>query len=477
MPDAMTDAPRGRFPRRLALAAFASLAAAALTPGAAQPAPPAWMRGAAVYEVNVRQATPEGTFAAFRSRLPRLRAMGVEVLWFMPIQPIGVLQRKGRLGSYYSIRDYRGINPEFGTAADFRALVADAHRRGFKVILDWVANHTAHDAAWVATHPDWYVRRADGTISNPIGDDGKETDWTDVAELDFGRPSMRRQMLADMVWWVRTYGLDGFRCDMAHLVPGDFWREARAELDRVRPGLFLLAESEEPTLHPAFHATYAWGFHHLLNDVGRGRAPAGALLEHLAKDRARFPASAMRLTFTTNHDENSWAGSEFERLGPNALAAWVVAATVERSLPLVYTGQEDANAKRLAFFEKDTVRPGGAPLDDFFRTLLTLKRRTPALHNAPWGGAQATLAHEAGDRVLAFTRGGEGSAVAVFVNFRDAPATVAYRGLTAPGAYVDAFSGVREALGATGTVSVPAHGWRVFSRQGLPPGPPGRTAR
>lgn len=246
--------------RTLVLAMFAgSLALAACTPAApaagtrpdsvagaagaiTQADHPEWSKNAVIYEVNIRQYTPEGTFTAFTKELPRLKALGVDILWIMPVQPIGKMNRKGSLGSYYSIADYTAINPEFGTEADFKAMVDAAHAQGLKVILDWVANHTAFDHHWASEHKDWYTLRADGSISRAIDQAGKETDWSDVADLNYANQDMRRAMLAEMRWWVDSTGIDGFRCDVAGFVPHDFWAEMRTTMRAIRPDLFFLAE-------------------------------------------------------------------------------------------------------------------------------------------------------------------------------------------------------------------------------------------
>src|SRR3954469_10247168 len=228
-------------------APYGSGAPAAMAPAAAASADagfhPAWARNAVMYEVNVRQYTPEGTSTSLERHLPRLKAMGVDILWLMPIQPIGVKNRKGSLGSYYSISNYTAVNAEYGTDADFRHFVDAAHAQGMKVVLDWVANHTAFDHGWITQHPDWYVHRADGTISNARDNEGRETDWTDVAELDYDRPAMRQAMIGEMRWWIERMKVDGFRCDVAGGVPMDFWMQARTALKAVRPDLFLLAEA------------------------------------------------------------------------------------------------------------------------------------------------------------------------------------------------------------------------------------------
>ena len=427
------------------------------------PPPPDWSRTAVMYEVNVRQYTPEGTFAALETHLPRLRDLGVDILWLMPVQPIGRLHRKGSLGSYYSVADYTAINPEHGTEADFRRFVDAAHAQGLKVILDWVANHSAHDHPWTA-RKDWYVLRADGTISNARDNEGRETDWTDVAELNYDNPAMRRAMIDEMKWWLDTMRIDGFRADVALGVPSDFWVEARRALVAARPDVFLLAEAESPESHVAFHATYGWELHHVLNQIAQGKESTAKLDEYFARQERTYPASAFRMYFTSNHDENSWNGTEFERMGANHLPAFVLSATARSSMPLLYTGQEASNRKRLRFFEKDTVDWSGPSLAGFYRAMFELKEREEALWNGAWGGTHTALRTDGGGRVYAFTRSRGRSSVLVAVNFADTPARVTYDGLPRPGDYTDWFSKARLSLAATGTLDIPANGYRVLVR-------------
>jgi glycosidase len=438
--------------------------AAAGMPSANPSFHPAWSKSATIYEVNVRQYTPEGTFAALQRHLPRLKRMGVDILWLMPVQPIGHKNRKGSLGSYYAVADYTAINAEYGNEADFRRFVDAAHAQGMRVILDWVPNHTAHDHEWIAAHPDWYVHRADGSISNARDNEGRETDWTDVAELDYDKPAMRQAMIGEMRWWLDTMKIDGFRCDVAGGVPMDFWEQARTALKADRPDVFLLAEAEDPGMHQAFDATYGWELHHLLNEIAQGKQGTGVLDGYFARQRAAYGPGPYRMYFTSNHDENSWNGTEFERMGANHQAAFVLASTVERSFPLVYTGQEASMNKRLRFFDKDTVDWNGPSLAAFYTTMFDLKHRNPALANGPWGAPQTTLATNGGDRVYAFTRTQGGNTVLVAVNFGDGPAHAAYTALGQPGAYTDWFSKARVTLAGAGTLDIPAHGWRVLVR-------------
>ncbi len=425
---------------------------------------PAWSKSAVIYEVNVRQYTPEGTLAAAQTHLPRLKQLGIDMLWVMPVQPIGKKNRKGILGSYYAVSDYTAVNPEFGTKADFKAFVDAAHAQGMKVLLDWVANHTAFDHTWITQHKDYYVTRADGTIINARDNEGHDTDWTDVAELNYENPAMRTAMIADMRYWVDSMNIDGFRCDVAGGAPTDFWVDAKRELQKSKPDLFFLAESEDPMIHAAFDMTYGWELHHLLNDIAQGKKTTAALTTYFAKQDTTFGKSAYRMYFTSNHDENSWNGSEFERMGANHMPAYILAATVQNSMPMLYSGQEVSLKKRLRFFEKDTVDWKGPSLASFYRAVFDLKHHEPALANGQWGGAQTVLSTNGGDRVYAFTRTQGPNTVLTAVNFGDSAVKAAYQGLTQPGEYADWFSKSKMSLAATGAVDIPAHGYRVLVR-------------
>jgi glycosidase len=450
--------------RALARAVLLPLAAAsALAAHAAHHArfsPPPWSEHAVLYEINVRQYTPEGTFSALRRHLPGLDSLGVDILWVMPIQPIGKLRRKGLLGSYYSIANYTAVDSTYGGDAAFRAFVDDAHRRGKKVILDWVANHTAFDHAWIAQHPEWYVHHPDGSISNARDNEDKETDWTDVAELDYGKPAMRAEMIRSMRWWLDTMHVDGFRCDVAGGVPIDFWIEAREALAKVKPNLFWLAEAESVKSHEAFDATYGWELHHLLNDIAQGKKPASSLDAYFEKQRQEYPPAALRMYFTSNHDENSWNGTEFERMGANHVPSFVLATTALSSIPLIYTGQEVSSHKRLRFFQRDTIDWSGPSLTPFYHSMVELKHTQRALASGVAGAPQRTIA--SGDRIYAFTRSRDGNTVLVALNFADAPAIVAYHDLASRGTFTDWISKRRLRLGESGTIDVPANGYRVL---------------
>lgn len=424
----------------LALAGMALHAPAAvaapplpLAEGASAVRHPAWAARAAIYEVNIRQYTPEGTFRAFEKHLPRLRRMGVDVLWIMPIQPISRKERKGSLGSYYAVSDYTAVNPEYGTEADFRHLVDAAHARGFKVILDWVANHTGWDHVWTTQHPDWYKRNAAGALEGYNYTDlstGKKEVWADVLGLDYAKPAVREAMVAAMAYWVRQAGIDGFRCDVAWTLPVDFWEMARARLDAIKP-MFLLAEADTPDLQRrAFDMTYDWTLFHLLIKVARGEADARDLARLYTDPPRRYPAGAYRMTFTSDHDENSWNGTDRELYGEGANAMAVLAATLP-GMPLVYSGQEAGLDKRLKFFDRDPIDwpKAGKPMprEAFYAGLLALKHRHPALASGVEPGNLEILDAGTPD-VFAFRRIKGADRVTVVVNLQGKAVTAAVDG-------------------------------------------------
>ena len=355
---------------------------------------------AVIYELNVRQLTPEGTFKAAIPHLETLRRMGIDIIWVMPPYPIGEVNRKGESGSYYSIRDYCAINPEFGTMADFDEFVARAHESGMRVILDWVANHTARDARWLDEKPaDWYERNEDGTPLIPF-------DWTDTAKLNYANHDVWQGQLDAMLFWVRKHKIDGFRCDMAMLVPLEFWQFVTAELRALRPDIFMLAEAEGVEFFDkAFDACYAWKLHHLLCDIAKSRCRVDVLRNYIYEDLAAYPADALRMMFTSNHDENSWNGSEFSRFGDAADAMAVATFLLPSTLPLVYTGQEFGYDHSFAFFEHDPL-PDIEPnaFTDLYRRLAELRHSNPALWSGEQRGEFIEIHNNAQDCMLSFVR-------------------------------------------------------------------------
>jgi 1,4-alpha-glucan branching enzyme len=371
---------------------------------------PEWAYNAVIYEVNTRQYTPEGNFHAFAEHLPRLKELGVDILWFMPIQPIGEKDRKGTLGSYYSIRDYTGVNSEFGTLEDFKAVVKRAQNMDMKVILDWVANHTSRDAVWVEAHPDWYVRDSLGELKVMY-------DWTDIAQLDYSKPEMREAMIASMLFWMRETGIDGFRCDVAGEIPTDFWSAAKDSLTALNPDIFLLAEAEKPELNESlFDAFYAWDFHHKMNRVAQGKENVDSLRASFARMSDRFAPHAIPMFFTSNHDENSWNGTEFERMG-EAAGSFAALTYMLPGMPLIYSGQEAGLNRRLAFFEKDLIDWGDPQgFGKFYRELNTFKKQHPALQAPERDGEMTEINNDQPGKVWSFKRTNEGDEVVCLFN-------------------------------------------------------------
>lgn len=358
---------------------------------------PEWSGHANVYEVNVRQYTSEGTINAFADSLTRLHDMGVKILWFMPLYPVGKEGRKGPLGSYYAIRDYCSINPEFGTLEDFKYVVKSAHELGMKVIIDIVANHTANDHHWVDEHPDYYNYHSDGCIVHPHG-------WDDTSGLNYDNKDLWHSMLDVMKYWLKECDIDGYRCDMAHLVPLEFWIWVRGKMMDEKEGLFWLAECQEPLYHLAFDATYTWRWMHASDEFMQGRMNLVHLAMVLYRSVTEFPCNALRLYFTTNHDENSWNGTAYEKYGDAALLFAVFTCTWN-SIPLIYSGQELPNMKRLKFFERDPIEwTDDIALHDFYKTLLTLKSTNPALCSADPDVFTHILSHPDDECVFAFSR-------------------------------------------------------------------------
>jgi Glycosidases len=383
---------------------------------------PDWTYSSVMYEVNIRQFSPEGTFAGVEAQLPRLKELGVDILWLMPMYEIGTEGRKGTLGSYYAISDYKKVNPEFGTMEDFEHLLAAAHKLGFKVILDWVANQTAPDNVWMTEKPaEFYERDADG---NAIW----EYDWTDTRSLNYDNEDVWWAQDDAMRFWLEK-GVDGFRCDAAGEVPAAFWKGILPKMNKDYPDIYLLAEAERDNLADAtetFDANYAWELHHLLNSLAQGRKTVADLKEYVTRDAARFPKEAFRLTFTSNHDENSWSGTEFEREGAAANACAVLCFTLPGSQPLIYTGQEIGLSRRLEFFEKDPITDWSAnEYTTFWKKLVDLKHNNPALAAGEKGGDIVWWELPEGlDGIVAFHREVKGNKVIVLANFGVAPPVI-----------------------------------------------------
>jgi glycosidase len=381
------------------------------SPKVQKSAPLAWTENANIYEVNIRQYTQDGTLNAFAKQLPRLKEMGVDILWLMPIYPIGEKNRKGSLGSYYSVQDYTAVGKEYGSLDDLKNLVHQAHQLHMHVILDWVANHTSWDHAWLTEHPDFYEKDDQGQYISPF-------DWTDVVSLDYNNQKMREAMRDAMVFWLKEADVDGFRCDVAGEVPTDFWNWLRPQLDEIKP-VFMLAEAEKPELlEKAFDMDYGWDFHHLMNQIAKGEKNAKDVWTYLAKEKESIPDHAYRMYFTTNHDENSWNGTTKERLGAATDAMALLTFTLA-DMPLIYSGQEAANAKRLAFFEKDTIEWNDYPKQGFYKKLTAFKHENAAFWNGLNGGEMIMLPTNQDDKVMAFKRIKADNDMMVLINLSD----------------------------------------------------------
>ena len=405
---------------------------------------PEWSYSAILYEMNIRQFTAEGTFRAASERLPFLRSIGVDAIWLMPIYPIGEEDRKGSLGSYYSIRDYKGVNPEFGSEADLRDFITKAHALGIKILFDWVANHTARDARWISERPvDWYERDSEGRAKVPW-------DWSDTAKLNYANREVWRGQIDAMRYWVEQFGIDGFRCDMAMLVPIEFWQEASAELHSIKSDIFMLAEAEEDNLFEgAFNMSYQWNIHHIMCDIAKGARRVWDLRNAMHAERQRYPREAMRLSFTSNHDENSWSGSEQSRFGRALEVMTAMTFLMPSTMPLIYTGQEVGYDHSFAFFDRDPIpeelyKEGYAT--ELYRRLADLKHSQRALDSGERGGDVIEIENNAKDCMMTFVREVDGSRVVAIVNL--SPYTIHADFCTGiyAGKYRDAISGERVIL-------------------------------
>jgi glycosidase len=419
--------------------------------------PVSWAHSTNIYEVNLRQYTAEGTFNAFAKHLPRLKDMGVQTLWFMPVQPIGILNRKGTMGSYYSISDYLTINPEYGTMDDFKILVNHAHDLGFKILIDWVANHAAWDHVWTKTYPEFFSKDEHNNFRPPY------PDWADVIHLNYHNQDLWTAMIDAMRFWVNEFDIDGFRCDMAHLVPLDFWMAARKELDNVKK-LFWLAETEEVNYHQAFDTSYTWEFLHKMEAYWKRETSIHGLESVLYKYDAAFPSSAMRLYFTSNHDENSHSGSEYQRMGDAARGFAVLCATWN-GIPLIYSGQELPNYEALRFFEKDPIQwTGEYKLHEFYKTLLNLHSTHPALRAADSNVKTYRVRTSDGENIFAFLRRNKDREVFVVLNLSADNCDVEITDPEVNGEFKNFFSGEVIDFTQTGIIALAAWNFLVMEK-------------
>jgi glycosidase len=422
----------------------------------AQTQHPSWSHQSNIYEVNLRQYSESGSFADFEKHLPRLKEMGVEILWFMPITPIGIKDRKmspSDLGSYYAVKDYKAVNPEHGTIADFKALVAKAHKMGFKVITDWVANHSSTDNKWVAEHPNFYTRDSSGKFLSPF-------DWSDVYKLNYRNSRMRDSMLDAMKFWIRETDIDGFRCDVAEEVPADFWKNSITQLRKMKE-LFMLAEGNKPWLHEVgFDATYNWDMMGKMAELYAGKINIHQFDSSINKGIRDFGPDAFRLYFTSNHDENSWNGTEFEKYGSAAACFAVFTQTIYQSVPLIYSGQEEPNKKRLKFFVKDPIQWGKYEMASFYKTLLNLRRENKALAAGSW---YDKLNSSNNNTIFAYLRANLEKRVLVLLNLSNSAQEFTIDNVHIKGKATDPFSKQKKKIKAKQKFSLPAWGYQVYA--------------
>ncbi len=415
---------------------------------------PAWIMQGNIYEVNVRQYTPEGTFKAFAKHLDRLKEMGVQTLWFMPIYPIGKIDRKGTLGSYYAISNYTAINPEFGSLQDWDELVQQCHEKGFKVIVDWVANHTSADHGWLTSHPDFYVQ--DSITHKALS----PFDWTDARKLNYKNPVLCDSMIASMEYWLNHSKIDGFRCDVASEVPEAFWTTCISKLRTGRP-VFMLAEGDVAWLHKAgFDASYTWYDFSVMKEIAKGAKPASFLDTPMNKIDTGFAKNALRLFFTSNHDENSWNKADYGTMPGESHAPFaVLTLTLRRSVPLIYSGQEEPFLDSISFFYKDTIHFEKYARANFYQKLLQLRKSNEALQSL---ASQTKVTTNAPDKVYAFVREQNGKKVLVVVNLSKDAVKATLSNAAIAGEATELFSNAKESVKDGQVMDLKPWDYKVF---------------
>ena len=426
-------------------------------PAAAETRHPAFAYYGTIYELNTRQFTPEGTFRAAEAHLPELKDLGVEIIWFMPIQEIGVEGRKGTLGSYYAIKDYCSFNHEFGTREDFVSFVNRAHELGMKVILDWVANHTAPDSEWTKREG-WHYRDSLGNLM-------VQYDWTDIAKLNYENEDMRKEMLKAMHFWMDEIGIDGFRCDVAGEVPTDFWEMAMADLRLTHPDMFTLAENNDKAQEltaSAFNMYYGWDLQNTMRKLAKGEISVDDLWSFFEQQDTLIRKEAIRMNFTSNHDENSWNGTEFEWFGEEGAATYAAFTYVIPGMPLIYTGQEFGNHKRLEFFEKDGFERKHAEQFEMYKNLNAMRRDNPALWSPELGAPMTRIAND-NPAIFSCARVLEDNVVLGIFNFSAEPQTVTLQTAGLEGDYT-CICGMPVMVGTEDHITLRPFEWLIYTK-------------
>jgi glycosidase len=420
---------------------------------------PEWSKNAVIYQLNTRQFSKEGTFKAAEMELPRLKELGVDIIWLMPIHPIGKKNRKGTLGSPYSVKDYFAVNPEFGNLQDLKQFVSKAHDLGMYVILDWVANHTSWDNTLVETHPEWYERDYKG--------DFRPTpwwDWSDIIDLDYRHSELRSYMTKALKYWVEEADIDGYRCDVAGFVPIDFWNQVRQELDAIKP-VFMLAEWESRDLHArAFDMTYAWSWNESLHEICMGKKDVNALYIYYSWNESAYPENSIRMTFTSNHDKNAWEGTMFEQFG-DGLEAAIALSVVGEGMPLIYNGQEAGNNKRLEFFEKDPIQWQAHPFNELFKELFHLMKNNTALWHGSWGARMIKVPNNNEKEIFSFVRQNSQDKVFAVFNFSNKAQKISFSEELHTGQYKVFQTGERVSFTTETTIALEPWDYKIYYKE------------
>jgi len=420
---------------------------------------PEWSSHAVIYQVNTRQFSNEGKFAGVTEQLPRIKSLGADIIWLMPIHPIGEVERKGTLGSPYAVKDYMQINPEFGTADDLHTLIKTAHDLSMKVIIDWVPNHSAWDNPLVEKHPEWYAKDYKGDFRP-----SPWWDWSDIIEFDYTQVGLRNYMIEAMCYWVKEFDIDGFRHDVAGYVPNDFWQQARCELDAIKP-VFMLAEWENRDMHErAFNMTYAWTWNETMHELAMGKCSLDSLRKYYSWNERSWPQEAYRMTFVSNHDKNAWDGTQYEQFG-DALKASIVLSVIGEGMPLIHNGQEAGETKRLAFFERDPIEWQEHEIGELYRDLIALKKSKAVLGNGEYGARMIQVPNSAMNKVFSFVRHNTDEKVFVVINFSNESVSTGFYETLFEDDYIDFTTGQHHTFSANTHLSLGPWQYKIFVKR------------
>ena len=420
---------------------------------------PEWSSHAVIYQVNTRQFSNEGKFAGVTEQLSRIKSLGADIIWLMPIHPIGEVERKGKLGSPYAVKDYMQINPEFGTADDLHTLIKTAHNLSMKVIIDWVPNHSAWDNPLVEKYPQWYAKDYKGDFRP-----SPWWDWSDIIEFDYTQVGLRNYMIEAMCYWVKEFDIDGFRHDVAGYVPNDFWQQARCELDAIKP-VFMLAEWENRDMHErAFNMTYAWTWNETMHEIAMGKRSLDSLRKYYSWNERSWPQEAYRMTFVSNHDKNAWDGTQYEQFG-DALEASIVLSVIGEGMPLIHNGQEAGETKRLAFFERDPIEWQEHEIGDLYRDLIALKKSKAVLGNGEYGARMIQVPNSVMNKVFSFVRHNTDEKVFVVINFSNESVNTGFYETLFEGDYIDFTTGQHHTFSANTQLSLGPWQYKIFVKR------------